>query len=208
MWVRRWGFTLIELLIVVAVVAILAALAVPNFREAHVRSKISRVRSDMRTLAMALEAYAADHNDYPQPTGNGIPKYLRQLSTPIAYITNGRLPDPFLDRRGGITHEIEYWGCNDKRTAVGAAAIDGTLREESLGGGQAKISWWFLRSAGPDDDVNAGGASHTTWLDANLLITYLYDPTNGTYSFGDLWRVGGSPASDFDSGARLVIASQ
>lgn len=64
------GFTLIELLIVVAIIAILAAIAVPNFLEAQVRSKVSRVRSDQRSLATALEAYYVDNNQYPAMANN------------------------------------------------------------------------------------------------------------------------------------------
>src|SRR5690606_2741475 len=63
--VSRKAFTLIELLIVVAIIAILAAIAVPNFLEAQTRSKVSRARTDMRTVATAMEAYAVDHNKYP-----------------------------------------------------------------------------------------------------------------------------------------------
>ena len=59
------GFTLIELLIVVAIIAILAAIAVPNFLEAQVRSKISRVRNDLRSLATAIESYRVDNTAYP-----------------------------------------------------------------------------------------------------------------------------------------------
>jgi prepilin-type N-terminal cleavage/methylation domain-containing protein len=58
----RLGFTLIELLIVVAIIAILAAIAVPNFLEAQTRAKVSRVLADQRTMATALESYAVDWN--------------------------------------------------------------------------------------------------------------------------------------------------
>ena len=58
------AFTLIELLIVVAIIAILAAIAVPNFLEAQVRAKVGRSVSDMRTMVTGLESYAVDHNGY------------------------------------------------------------------------------------------------------------------------------------------------
>jgi prepilin-type N-terminal cleavage/methylation domain-containing protein len=68
------GFTLIELLIVVAIIAILAAIAVPNFLEAQIRAKVSRVRSDQRSLQVAIETYYVDNNTYPlfiqQSTGD------------------------------------------------------------------------------------------------------------------------------------------
>ncbi|MGF1573593.1 MAG: type IV pilin protein [Sumerlaeia bacterium] len=111
------SFTLIELLIVVAIIAILASIAVPNFLEAQTRSKISAARADMRTIATALEIYALDNNRYPpepgfvggpagsyvgQPELNGynIPRLWEfkvvppSVTTPISYLTS--LPqDPF-----------------------------------------------------------------------------------------------------------------
>ena len=64
------AFTLIELLIVVAIIAILAAIAVPNFLEAQVRSKVAVVYSDFRTVKTALESYRVDYNNYPHDYGS------------------------------------------------------------------------------------------------------------------------------------------
>src|SRR5690242_5547440 len=58
------AFTLIELLIVVAIIAILAAIAVPNFLEAQIRSKVARVKADLRSTALAMESYRIDTNKY------------------------------------------------------------------------------------------------------------------------------------------------
>jgi type II secretion system protein G len=99
------AFTLIELLIVVAIIAILAAIAVPNFLEAQTRAKVSRAKSDMRTSATALEAYMVDNNKYPfchrfgialSNLDNSPSVVLESLSTPIAYITTAAFKDPFL----------------------------------------------------------------------------------------------------------------
>jgi prepilin-type N-terminal cleavage/methylation domain-containing protein len=118
---RQSAFTLIELLIVVAIIAILAAIAVPNFLEAQTRAKVSRVKSDHRTIATAIESYFVDHNRYPpqgpvtlaaypwigDPTrvyGGDGPQHAAgnapiawHLSTPVAYLTSTTsvFTDPF-----------------------------------------------------------------------------------------------------------------
>src|SRR5208283_4677840 len=79
---KEFGFTLIELLIVVAIIAILAAIAIPNFLAAQVRSKVSKTLAEFQTLDTALESYYVDYNDYIS-TRIGQP-----LTTPVAYITS------------------------------------------------------------------------------------------------------------------------
>ena len=62
---REKGFTLIELLIVVAIIGIIAAIAVPNLLTAIQRSKRSRTVADMRAIGTALGSYNVDRNIFP-----------------------------------------------------------------------------------------------------------------------------------------------
>ncbi len=59
---RRGGFTLVEIMIVVAIIALLAAIAVPNFLRARKRSQATRVLEDLRILDSATDQYAIETN--------------------------------------------------------------------------------------------------------------------------------------------------
>lgn len=194
------GFTLIELLIVVAIIAILAAIAVPNFLEAQVRAKTSRARADMRTIATALESYAVDCNHYPPNDGsyNVIPA---ELTTPIAYLSHSRLVDPFgmfnPEEITPVEAKSKYYTYTKIVTYLEAmywASIGRPCPNEGIDhwskneGAFEKYGQWRLVSVGPD----------RAYLDLSMPpplkgSDILYDPTNGTVSFGNLLHTQKSP---------------
>ncbi|MDX2176202.1 MAG: type II secretion system protein GspG [Candidatus Sumerlaeia bacterium] len=234
---RSGAFTLIELLIVVAIIAILAAIAVPNFLEAQVRAKVSRVQSDLRSLATALEAYRVDFNRYPEgtdtlakmpeqavaffgplaggyytwatrnPSGAVAGRDFATLTTPVAFITSLPL-DPFAAQVGGnVTYayrDAKARGDGYVLTSFGPDADVlspggvGTVNTNPLStrsdtkaparlgdiNERAVIEVVERTNAGLIANVNAGYGSLL-----GAMEDLRYDPTNGTASDGDLYRV-------------------
>ena len=66
---RHGGFTLVEIMIVVAIIALLAAIAVPGFLRARKRSQASRILNDLRMIDAAVDQYAIETN---RSTGNTV----------------------------------------------------------------------------------------------------------------------------------------
>ncbi|MBT0653009.1 type IV pilin protein [Geomobilimonas luticola] len=60
------GFTLIELLIVVAIIGILAAIAIPQFNNYRQKSYNAAAQSDLRNARLVLESYFGEHQAYPR----------------------------------------------------------------------------------------------------------------------------------------------
>lgn len=226
---RQSGFTLIELLIVVAIIAILAAIAVPNFLEAQTRSKVSRAKADIRSLKTAVEAYRVDTNRLPTPfqlngagkpadwwgftppggytgTGGYMPK--EGLTTPVAYMTS--LPVmPFTDKS-----VLAYWKgwtggtgteANQPYTYIyrNYAANSGVFNPPS---GVVGIPPTYNKNDALDFENQSRSASYVIYTcgpdgaDGTVYFAPMnYDPTNGTVSYGDIYGFGAGTASETNS---------
>ena len=137
------------------VVAVLAAIAIPNFLEFQTRAKVSRTMSDMRSMATGLEAYMVDWGQYPPAP--------ECITTPIAYLTS-LYPDPFSQTQANFNYTRKQYG-------------------------------WITWSMGPDRQFNMTPQMADSLYNPALpnpyaqLIPYMYDPTNGTTSMGDIMRI-------------------
>lgn len=184
------GFTLIELLIVVAIIGILAAIAIPNFLQAQVRAKVAKQQAHLQVTATALELYYVDINTYPETTDTGIngswlptemwKVYPGQLTTPIDYLSsNDSLTDEFR-----LGHKFLSALANQMMYLPSDYYSDYHSGNAAYHGGQVRrYGLWVMRSAGPDTYYQSnGGADYAGWNRAS------YDPTNGTVSIGDIYR--------------------
>ena len=210
---RPVGFTLVELLIVVAIIAILAAIAVPNFLAAQVRSKVARARGDMRTVATAVEAYAVDHGTPPwapdsarDTDGYG---HLRSfafltvpdcVTTPVAYLT-AHLTDPFRVNRtanvgmnegkpynSGDPQDMTYWYLCTRQ----AATADYSFLPPSFLPLVLDLDGeWRLGSMGPQGFYATAPSGGTIYDPLSV-----YDATNGSVSRGMIFRTQKKPEAD------------
>lgn len=188
---RTQGFTLVELLIVVAVIAILVAIAVPNFLAAQVRAKVARAKGDIRTVVTALETYRVDHSAYPtyhycdvpdpynefhlggEVPGFGVPdpnwNGRNPLTSPSSYLSS--MPDdPFCAHLRGLPEEVkEYLYVN------WPYAMEQVQREpfhSRFVAAYQSYGAYRIHSLGPDLNGPDSGVP--------------YDPTNGYVSDGDI----------------------
>lgn len=208
------GFTLIELLMTVAIIALLAVIALPNFLEAQVRSKVSRTKSDMRIIAMGLESYAVDHNQYPEPGGEAprpstddtqiqgpqrawtvplgpdpsIGWYAAGLTSPIAYVTS-EPKDPFggpLDQNDSYAQfKVTHNYWYATQARYEARGFPWQLNQ---GPGAPPSAKWNLQTRGPDGTWARNFPEGAGAWEVDAPYLYQYDPTNGSVSIGNVVR--------------------
>lgn len=184
------AFTLIELLIVVAIIGILAAIAVPNFLNAQVRAKIARVESDLRTISVGVDTYNLDRGSYPPDwigmgtsvVDGGFIRSMRYLTTPIAYLSDVNLTDPFYS---GPDQSVEF---------PSGGYENATYRYFCYQHGWGvvvghKQAGYAILSYGPDKRESYG-----EWVGVKRGKNWdgVYAGSNGLTSMGDIVRVGGT----------------
>jgi len=210
------GFTLIELLIVVAIIAILAAIAVPNFLEAQMRAKIARTLADCRSVALAVESYRIDWNKYPIPKvyyANPRPPNWNvftttvmgavELSTPVAYLSTTDFVDTFKpDLRGAnkggwsdtwSTYKSNWLGYQNYGDWWGNQMVNRYCpAANGCPAWTQKYTGFIVFSYGPDKSYSYSPEHVLGHIDYRCLPNYpywpdaIYDPSNGSLSAGDI----------------------
>jgi general secretion pathway protein G len=140
------GFTIIELLVVVVIIGIIAAVAIPSLLNAIDRGRQKRTMSDLRTIGEAIQSYVVDSDHYPQASS------IADLATVLesgAYISK-------LPREDAWGHLLLYSGSLTGYT-VGSAAKDGGSTLTLNGSGGETNSF--------DDDVIYSNGTFVQWPD-------------------------------------------
>lgn len=202
--VRISAFSLVELLIVVAIIAIISAIALANYREAHTRSQIARARSDMRAIIGGIAAYCTDNSGLPADGDDVSPLNpdlfdtrigLTPITTPIAYLHSMHLaPTPFEaelnppEKRHRIAYEwstTRFLTPGSPQTGGGGAGYQPTGSMKfwiAWGGPDGRFDYPSLRRVS-DGDAPGNGFTIPAIAEARARD---YDPTNGTESHGDI----------------------
>ncbi|MCB9768623.1 MAG: prepilin-type N-terminal cleavage/methylation domain-containing protein [Candidatus Omnitrophica bacterium] len=182
----RKGFTLIELLIVIAIILILIAIALPNFLEAQIRARVVKCQGELRSMGIAMDSYFLDFKTYPAEHEDDYrgrnEAGLFWLTSPISYISE--IPeDPFANSgTTGQRRSYESGGIEEGVNMLQCVACTAT---------------WAIFSDGPDYAEQSGGggitSDHPHYDDDATDNVLTYSPTNGSKSSGDIFIFGGDP---------------
>jgi prepilin-type N-terminal cleavage/methylation domain-containing protein len=127
MTVNRYGFTLIEMLIVVVIVGLLTAIAIPRIQTVRGRAFVATMKSDLRNFAVAEESYLYDFQAY---AGNVATLQARgyEVSPGVAVLVNEATPMGWSATVSHTSTAVRCYLFTGSAAPVGAATDDGLLR--------------------------------------------------------------------------------
>ena len=146
---QETGFTLVEILIVVAIVGIIAAIAIPNLMTAMQRAKQKRTMADIRAIAMAWESRAVDHGSF-STAGAGL-SLCCTVSVSMSQMLDAMEPTYMhpLPRRDGWSNEFEFNINNDGTQYLIRSYGNHSVRDASVvGGGTQHVDCDIVYSGG------------------------------------------------------------
>ncbi len=147
---KQKGFTLIELLIVVAIIGIIAAIAIPNLLNAIDRGKQKRTMADLRSVGTAVEEYAIDNSFYPNVASEAdITGSALETSIEPIYIRNAPTKDG--------------WGWNMRYVSDTTVYTVGSLAKDGSGGGSLTLTGTGGPTTDFDCDIVFSAGSFIQW---------------------------------------------
>lgn len=196
---RKQAFSLTELLITVLIVSVLAAIAVPNFKNAQVKAEVVKTYAKFRTISYSLFHYQIDQGELPPY--NPIPgRSFFVLTSPIIYIADQEIwKDPFsakvMNQDGFLINNpnpfIEYFPFRgvylygfreDEKKQMLSEPIAADVASKRVNNPE-----FALFSVGPSSRIGT-----RTYLQNNLYkLPNVYAPSNGIYSLGAIVAIDG-----------------
>lgn len=191
---RKPGISLLDLVVVLIILGILAAIAVPNYWTAKTRSGICTLNAALRDAAIGLNAYFVDHGAYPPPAddnGNilaGTGALSGYIPTHILPYTTYSGPSPAFDEP-----------CQETDWSTIPEEVYPSFRGETYRYAVTPGGCFILASNGPDEELDIDLQVYVDPEKGNCDWEYflwemggnrlLYDPSNGTFSNGDIVRL-------------------